>query len=109
MFQFLAILIMIIAVLLILVVLMQSSKGGGLTGSFGSATAAQIIGVRKTVDFLEKASWTLIAAFLVLCIAANLVLLSSKGKPTYKSKIGKAATTTTTPANNNTSNTNNKK
>lgn len=99
MFQFLAILIMIIAVVLVLVILMQNSKGGGLSGSFGSAAAAQIIGVRKTTDFLEKASWTLISAFLVLCVVANLVLLSSKGKTNYKSKIGKAPTNTTTPAN----------
>lgn len=98
MFQFLAILIMIIAVVLVLVILMQNSKGGGLTGSFGSATAAQIIGVRKTTDFLEKASWTLIGAFLVLCVVANLVLLSGKGKTNYKSKIGKTPTNTTAPA-----------
>ena len=52
-----SILIFIVCALLILIVLVQNSKGGGLSSSFASSN--QIMGVRKTTDFLEKATWTL--------------------------------------------------
>jgi len=32
------------------------------------------MGVRKTTDFLEKATWTLAGALLVLCIVAGLII-----------------------------------
>jgi preprotein translocase subunit SecG len=47
-----------------LVVLAQNSKGGGLSSSFASSN--QIMGVRKTTDFIEKLTWGL-AAFMVVC------------------------------------------
>jgi preprotein translocase subunit SecG len=59
-------------VLLILVVLVQNSKGGGLAANF--AGSAQIMGVRKTADFLEKATWYLAIALLVLSLASILVI-----------------------------------
>lgn len=68
MYQVLTILIVILAVVLILIVLVQNSKGGGLASNFASTN--QIMGVRKTTDFLEKATWGLIAAIVVLSIAA---------------------------------------
>ena len=55
--------ILFISVLLILVVLVQNPKGGGLASGFSSSN--QIMGVRKTTDFLEKATWGL-AVFMVL-------------------------------------------
>ena len=57
------ILIVIAAILMIGIVLIQESKGGGLSSSFASYN--QIGGVRKTTDFIEKATWT-IAAFMVV-------------------------------------------
>jgi preprotein translocase subunit SecG len=65
------ILIFIICVILILVVLLQNSKGGGLAANF---TGSQIMGVRKTADFLEKATWTLAGTLLFFCIIANIIL-----------------------------------
>ena len=59
-----SILIFIVCALLILIVLVQNSKGGGLSSSFASSN--QIMGVRKTTDFLEKATWTLAGTMLVL-------------------------------------------
>ena len=59
-----SILIFIVCALLILIVLVQNSKGGGLSSSFASSN--QIMGVRKTTDFLEKATWTLAGAMLVV-------------------------------------------
>jgi len=63
------ILTVIACVLLILVVLVQDSKGGGLSSSFGASN--QILGVRKTTDFLEKATWVLAIALLVLSLASS--------------------------------------
>ena len=47
----------IVSLLLIGVVLIQKSKGGGLSSSFAGSN--QIMGVRRTTDFIEKATWTL--------------------------------------------------
>lgn len=66
MYVFISILILIASILLILIVLIQNSKGGGLAAGFSSSN--QIMGVRKTTDFLEKATWSLAGAVVVLCI-----------------------------------------
>ena len=47
-------------------VLIQNSKGGGLASNFAGSN--QIMGVRKTADFLEKATWTLAGAIMLLCM-----------------------------------------
>ena len=66
MFVFITVLILIAAVLLILIVLVQNSKGGGLASGFSSSN--QIMGVRKTTDFLDKATWGLAGTMIFLCI-----------------------------------------
>jgi len=63
MYTVLIILIVIAAVLMVGIVLIQESKGGGLASNFASYN--QIGGVRKTTDFIEKATWSL-AAFMVI-------------------------------------------
>lgn len=68
---FLTVLILIVCVLLILIVLIQNSKGGGLTT--GLAGNAQLMGVRKTTDFLEKATWTLAIALVILSLLVNMI------------------------------------
>jgi preprotein translocase subunit SecG len=68
MFYFISVLIFLVCLLLILIVLVQNSKGGGLAANFSSSN--QVMGVRKTNDFLEKATWTLAAALLFLCVVA---------------------------------------
>lgn len=60
------ILTLIACILLIMVVLVQESKGGGLSSSFGSSN--QILGVRQTTDFLEKATWVLAISLLALSL-----------------------------------------
>lgn len=74
MFTFLIVLISIIAVLMTLVVLLQSGKGGGLAGIAAGGATTQILGSRQAPDFLEKATWTLATAFIVLCILSNFVI-----------------------------------
>ncbi|MDD4588988.1 MAG: preprotein translocase subunit SecG [Parabacteroides sp.] len=66
MYAFISILILITSILLVLIVLVQNSKGGGLASGFSSSN--QIMGVRKTTDFLEKATWTLAGTLVVLCV-----------------------------------------
>lgn len=62
-----SILIFIVCILLILVVLVQNSKGGGLTSTFASSN--QVLGVKKTADFLEKTTWTMAILLLVLTLS----------------------------------------
>lgn len=69
---FLTVLILITCVLMILIVLVQNSKGGGLASNFSSSN--QVMGVRKTTDFLEKATWTIAVALLVLTMASAFVI-----------------------------------
>lgn len=83
MYTFFIILIMVVCVLLGLIVLVQNSKGGGLAANFSASQ--QIMGVRRTNDFLEKATWSLAIALLVLSIAASLSI--SRGGATNQSAI----------------------
>lgn len=64
--------ILLTCVLLALVVLVQNSKGGGLAANFSSQN--QIMGVRKTADFLEKATWVLAIALVVLSLVATIAI-----------------------------------
>ena len=62
--------ILIVSFLMMLVVLVQNSKGGGLVSDLSSSN--QILGVRKTTDFLEKTTWTLAIVLVVLCLVSSL-------------------------------------
>ena len=71
MYTLFVILIVIAAILMIGIVLIQESKGGGLSSSF--ATYNQIGGVRKTTDFIEKATWSLAAAMVIISVVCAWV------------------------------------
>jgi len=71
MYTLLVILIVIAAVLMIGIVLIQESKGGGLASNF--STYNQIGGVRKTTDFIEKTTWGLAVAMVIISIACAYV------------------------------------
>jgi preprotein translocase subunit SecG len=86
-FIFVSVLIMIVCILLTLVVLVQNSKGGGLASNFSSSN--QIMGVRKTADFLEKATWTLAVALLVLSLATIFVIPRSTGTTVKSTELQK--------------------
>lgn len=84
--------IIIVCVLLILIVLVQNSKGGGLASSFSSSN--QVMGVRKTGDFLEKATWTLATALLVLSLLSAMYdkgPVDATGAPKTQSSVRKEA------------------
>jgi len=63
-------LIILVCILLVLVVLIQKPKGGGLTASMSAPS--QIIGVARSSDVVEKITWGLVIALLVLSIGMNL-------------------------------------
>lgn len=75
MFSFLIILEVVISLLLMVVVLMQSSKGGGLAGTFGGGNVGMMFGVRRTADFLTKATQILATAFVLLSLIINIFFL----------------------------------
>src|SRR5690606_8462860 len=75
-------LIMIVAFLLVVVIMVQNPKGGGLSSSFGGG-GAQIGGVQKTSDFLDKGTWTLATIMLALILFSNVFIL---GGNTLQSK-----------------------
>jgi len=72
MYLLVSVLSVIVAIILIFFVVIQNSKGGGLAAGFSSSN--QVMGVRKTTDFLEKATWSLAGAIVVLCIFASLLI-----------------------------------
>ncbi len=73
------ILITIIAVLMVIVVLLQSGQGQGLSGGIaggggGIGGGGNMMGARRTADFLSKATTVLATLFLTLCVLANFFI-----------------------------------
>lgn len=99
------VLAVIVSILLIIVVLVQKSKGGGLSSSFAGSN--QIMGVRRTNDFIEKATWILAAIIGILSIVSVWVMpkvvTGVRVKPTTEMQVIKGTETQapaaqTTPA-----------
>lgn len=78
MLTLLVILIILASLLLGFIVLIQNSKGGGLASNFAGQN--QVLGVRKTTDFLEKATWTIAAVIMVLCLTTAIKVKSDYNK-----------------------------
>ncbi len=85
MYTFVVILILIVSVFLAVVVLVQNSKGGGLAANF--AAPNQIMGVRKTTDFLEKLTWGLAIALVVLSLIATIAIRSGSSSSVQKNAV----------------------
>ena len=86
MYTLITVIVFIVCILLVLIVLVQDSKGGGLASNFQSS--GQVMGVRKTNDFLEKATWTLAGALLVLSIMGS-AFIPHGGEAADQSKVQK--------------------
>ena len=71
MYAIIIILIVLASILMSLIVLIQESKGGGLASGFASSN--QIMGVRKTTDVIEKTTWGLAIAMVVISVACAYV------------------------------------
>lgn len=70
----LTILIIIASVLMVLVVMMQNPKGGGLSTDFGSPH--QLGGVKRSNDFIEKATWSLAGGLAAMSLIMALITKS---------------------------------
>ena len=91
MYTLITVLLFIICILLVLIVLVQNSKGGGLASNFQSSN--QIMGVRKTTDFLEKATWGLAGALLFLSVVGTAFIPRENrdgGQSIIKEQVDKA-------------------
>ena len=87
MLTILTILVAIVAGLLIISVLIQNPKGGGIDSTYG-AGANQMFGAAQSADAIEKITWVLFTALVILCILSyffitkntlvNDVILKSK-------------------------------
>lgn len=100
MYSVLVILAVIVAILLTFIVLIQESKGGGLASNF--AASNQIMGVRKTTDVVEKATWILAGVLVVLSVSTIFFAPRQQDVDTVVTTAAPAtpapAATTTTPS-----------
>lgn len=97
MYTLVIVLIIIVCVLLALVVLIQNPKGGGIASNFASSN--QIMGVKRTSESVEKATWILAIALIVLTLFTNF-LRPVAGEPGEgkKSKLEDKVSTAPAPA-----------
>jgi len=102
MYLLLMILAIVVCVLLGAIVLIQNPKGGGLTSNFSSSS--QLMGVQKTGDFLEKGTWILAIALMVLSLAINVSVKGGSARNSITpdqqktmEKVNKSAPGTATP------------
>jgi preprotein translocase subunit SecG len=96
MYTLFVILIVLASICMIGIVLIQESKGGGLASAFSSANSS--FGVRQTTNFIEKTTWTLAVAMVVISI---ICAYAAPNAAADGSVIEKAATeqSTTNPNN----------
>ena len=73
MYLALVILILLVCFLLALVVLAQNPKGGGLSNQFGSGGAANLMGVKRTGDLLEKLTWGFAIGVIILTLGTHMI------------------------------------
>lgn len=78
MYTLFVVLIVLVALMMIFIVLIQESKGGGLASNFSSSNA--IMGVRKTTDVVEKLTWGLAIAMVVISVACAYVAPTAVGE-----------------------------
>ena len=90
MYTLLVIVMVIAALLMIGIVLIQESKGGGLASQFSGYN--QIGGVRKTTDFIEKTTWGIAAAMVVISVLCAYVAPQASGSGSVMENIEVPAT-----------------
>ncbi|MCB9045882.1 MAG: preprotein translocase subunit SecG [Chitinophagales bacterium] len=77
MITLIAIVILLACVVLAFFILVQNPKGGGLTGTFGSAST-QIMGVKQSGDIMEKGTWTTMGIIAGLSIISVMFFAKPK-------------------------------
>ncbi|MFI3281622.1 MAG: preprotein translocase subunit SecG [Rikenellaceae bacterium] len=81
-------LVLVASVLMILAVLVQSPKSG-MAANFGASN--QVMGVRQTTDFLEKFTWAMAIAILVISLLATIAMGNSMSTGSSKASKDAAA------------------
>ena len=94
------ILIILVSFLLVVVIMVQNPKGGGLSSSFGGGGTQQLGGVKKTGDFLDKSTWVLAIALILLILTSNFTINSGQTEGT---KVNQEVENTTVPVEDNSS------
>ena len=78
MYSFLIVLFVLVCLFLTFVILIQSSKGGGLAGTFGGgADMGTVFGGRGAGDFLTKVTAGLATLFMVLALIMGMMTRGS--------------------------------
>ncbi len=72
MYTTIIILIILASILMCLVVLIQESKGGGLAAAYASGNT--LLGTPKTTNIIEKITWGLAIAMIVLSVISTMFL-----------------------------------
>ena len=80
MFYILGIITILAAIAMIAIVSIQNSKGGGINSTFG-INATQVLGARRSNEFVEKLTWYLAIGIAVLAFSTNIAG-STKSSPT---------------------------
>lgn len=92
--------ITLVCFLLIIAVMVQNPKGGGLSSSLGGTQ--MLGGVQKTTDFLDKSTWFLATALIVLILLSSISFPSMVGQSDSKvidqTEIAPKTATPTTPS-----------
>jgi len=98
---FLSIIIIIAAILLTLVIFIQNPKGGGLSSDFGSP--AQLGGVKKTNEFIDKLTWslagTIVAASIIITMLQPSIKTETKNQAPQKQQQKENTTPSKQPNN----------
>ena len=96
-FSIFLVLITIVCFLLVVVIMVQNPKGGGLSSTLGGSQ--MLGGVQKTTDFLDKSTWTLATALIVLILLSSLSFEGSLSDADSKiiDKTETSSTTNTAP------------
>ena len=64
-------LIILASIILAFLVLIQNPKGGGLSSGFSGGT--NLMGVKRTGDFLEKGTWIMVIAIMIFSLGVNVM------------------------------------
>lgn len=70
---FFVIILLLACGLLGLIILVQNPKGGGLAGNV-AGFSNQFMGVKQTTDVLEKGTWILATAVVLLCVFSTVFI-----------------------------------
>ncbi|MBI1221517.1 MAG: preprotein translocase subunit SecG [Bacteroidetes bacterium] len=97
MFTVISVLIVIAAILLILVVLIQNPKGGGIASNFSAGN--NIMGVKRTTDFIEKLTWGLAIGIIALTLMSNAFISNASTEQAPESDMQDMIDDTPAPSN----------